>query len=208
MRALPLLLAAILLLRLPIASAAEPSAATLQSALQTCAAITTDADRLACYDRLARPAAQHTTPRPAMARAAVETPATATAPAAAAPATAAPAAAASPAPAASPAAAPASTAAATSTAAAAPLPKESFGLYAQEHPKAPVAASLEAPVVALGRSASGRMTVSLEGAGLWELDEADPLLAVGEVVTITRAALGSYMLHTATQRSHRVRRLH
>ena len=56
-------------------------------------------------------------------------------------------------------------------------------------------------------SASGRMTVSLEGGAVWELDDADPLLAVGETVTITRAAFGSYIMHTPRHRTHRVRRL-
>ena len=51
------------------------------------------------------------------------------------------------------------------------------------------------------------MTVLLEGGALWELDDADPLLAAGETVTITRAVLGSYMLHTPSHRSHRARRL-
>jgi hypothetical protein len=50
--------------------------------------------------------------------------------------------------------------------------------------------------------------VLLDGDALWELDEADPLLAVGDVVTITRAALGSYLMQTPTRRLHRVRRLH
>jgi hypothetical protein len=86
---------------------------------------------------------------------------------------------------------------------------ESFGLYPAEHPKPPpVASSLEARVTALGKDAAGRMTVSLEGGALWELDESDPLLAVGETVTITRAALGSFLLKTASSRTHRVRRLH
>jgi hypothetical protein len=51
------------------------------------------------------------------------------------------------------------------------------------------------------------MTVSLEGGAVWELADPDPLLTVGETVTITRAALGSYLMHTASKRSHRVRRL-
>ncbi len=60
-------------------------------------------------------------------------------------------------------------------------PKETFGLYEAEHPKPPPAApSLEARVVALGKSANGHMTVSLEGGAVWELDDSDPLLAVGE----------------------------
>jgi hypothetical protein len=94
--------------------------------------------------------------------------------------------------------------------AAAPPPTQSFGMYAAEHPKPPVAvaaAALEAAVVALGTSPSGKMTVQFEGGAVWELEEADPLLAVGDVVTINRAALGSYLMHTPTRRTHRVRRL-
>jgi hypothetical protein len=73
-----------------------------------------------------------------------------------------------------------------------------------------VAPSLEANVVGVGKSAGGRMTVALEGGALWELEgyDSDPLLAVGDAVTITRAALGSYLLHTPSHRTYRVRRLH
>jgi hypothetical protein len=89
------------------------------------------------------------------------------------------------------------------------VPSQSFGLYEVEHPKPAVANSLEAKVVALGRDASGRTTVELEGGAEWELlQDSDPLLAVGQVVTITRAALGSYILHTPNKRDHRARRLH
>jgi hypothetical protein len=87
------------------------------------------------------------------------------------------------------------------------VPSQSFGLYAAEHPKPAVANSLEAPVVALGKDASGRTTVELAGGGVWALEDPDPLLAVGQVVTITRAALGSYILHTPSKRDHRARRL-
>jgi hypothetical protein len=52
------------------------------------------------------------------------------------------------------------------------------------------------------------MTVTLDGGALWELvDDSDPLLAVGDTVTIKRAALGSYLMSTPTKRTHRVRRL-
>ena len=61
--------------------------------------------------------------------------------------------------------------------------------------------------MALGTSASGRMTVSLAGGALWELEEADPLLIVGDHVTITRGAFDSYLLHTPTKRIYRARRL-
>jgi hypothetical protein len=40
----------------------------------------------------------------------------------------------------------------------------------------------------------------------WEFDEADLLLAPGDPVTIRRATLGSYVLITRSERSHRVRR--
>jgi hypothetical protein len=51
------------------------------------------------------------------------------------------------------------------------------------------------------------MSVSLEGGAVWELEEADPLLAIGDTVTITRAAFRSYIMHTPTRRTHRVHRL-
>jgi hypothetical protein len=110
-----------------------------------------------------------------------------------------------------------SRAAATVTAAAASAPPptppsaQNFGLYAAEHPKPPpaaAAATLEARVASVGSSASGHMTVLLEGGALWELDDADPLLAAGATVTITRAVLGSYIIHTPSHRTHRARRLH
>ena len=106
-----------------------------------------------------------------------------------------------------PAAAP-SGAAPAATATPVPPPTESFGLYSAEHPKPPpVSQGLEARVVALGRSASGRMTVSLEGGALWELAEADPLLAEGDTVSISRAAFGSYLMHTPSKRLLRARRV-
>ena len=101
---------------------------------------------------------------------------------------------------------PAATPAAKATPA--PKPADSFGLYAAEHPKPPPAApALESVVVALGKSPRGRISVSLKDGAVWELDEADPLLAVGDTVTITRAALGSFLMRTPSQRTHRVRRL-
>jgi hypothetical protein len=105
----------------------------------------------------------------------------------------------------------ASAPAATAAAASAPPSAQTFGLYAAEHPKPPpgaAAASLEGRVVSVGSSAGGRMTVLLEGGALWELDDADPLLAAGETVTVTRAVLGSYIMHTPSHRTHRARRLH
>lgn len=51
------------------------------------------------------------------------------------------------------------------------------------------------------------MTVSLEGGALWELSEADPLLAEGDTVTIKRAALGSYLMRTPSKRLLRAYRI-
>ena len=165
---------------------ADPAATVSPAALQACARVTADAERLACYDRLAR---------------------TAAAPAAAAPAAATADSAAHPAQASAP-VAPAPTPARAAPPVAPPPGSTSFGLYAAEHPHPSVANSLEAPITAVGQSASGHTTVSLEGGAVWELDEPDPLLHVGDVVTITRATLGSYLMHTPTRRTHRVRRLH
>ena len=154
------------------------AAATTPADLGQCAAIAADAARLACYDRLAR--------RDGAAPGAAGS---------AAPATPAPA---TPAPA--PAAGPASPAT--------PPAGRSFGLYAAEHPAPPPAArSIDARVTGVGTGANGRMTVTLEGGQLWELFDADPLLAAGDTVTITRASLGSFILQTPTRRSHRARRL-
>jgi hypothetical protein len=159
------------------AGAAQPAATVPQSALHTCVSIAADAERLACYDRVAGRAV----------------------PGAAAPA------------AEAPPLAPAASSAAAVLSAPVPPRAESFGLYEAEHPKAPPVAGpgpLEARVFAVGTSAGGHMTVSLEGGAVWELDDADPLLAAGQSVTIARAAFGSYIMHTPTRRTHRVRRLH
>jgi len=173
-----------------VAGAAQPGAVP-QSALQTCASIAPDSDRLACYDRLAGRAVPSAAAPLVRASATAAVPAVATTPA---PVAVVPVATASP---------------------AAPVPvappQAAFGLYEAEHPKPPPVAltrSLEARVLGLGRTTAGRMSVSLEGGAVWELDQADPLLAIGDTVTLTRAAFGSYLLHTPTGRTHRVERLH
>jgi hypothetical protein len=205
-----LALITLVLSALSLTAAAEPQSGS-SSALQACANIADTAARLACYDQLAGRSAP-TAPAPATPSAAPavppaapsmsqQTPAAAPTPAPVpAPASAAPATAAAPSPSAAPAPA--------GSASPSPPSKETFGLYSAEHPKPPPNASaLEAPVVSLGKSVSGRQTVLLDGGALWELDDPDPLLAVGDVVTITRAALGSYLMKTPSRRFHRVRRL-
>lgn len=62
-------------------------------------------------------------------------------------------------------------------------------------------------VIGFGVAPNGRPTVTLDGGQVWELDNADPLLAKGNSVTIKRASLGSFLLTTSTGRTHRVHRL-
>jgi hypothetical protein len=161
--------------------------------LNTCAAIQTQAERLACYDKLAgrgaTPSSAAATPQPA--------------PSPAAPASsgtknhtpAAPAAAPDPVP--TPAAAPA------------PGTPEAFGLYKAEHPAAPKSPveTVTGKVVDLKYDAYGRETISLEGGAVWQLAGSDAILAKGDEVTIKRAVMGSYLMTTSTGRQHRVKRL-
>jgi hypothetical protein len=177
----------------------SPAAGVSDNAMKACAAIAAPTDRLACYDQLAG--------RPATAGAAPP----AAAPSAAAPSAAAPSAAAVPAGAPSSAARVGASAVAAPppVPAAVPEPKEAFGLYSAEHPIIPApAALLTATVIGIGSAPTGRPTVTLEGGQLWELDSSDPLLAMGQSVTIKRASLGSFLMTTSTGRTHRVHRLH
>jgi hypothetical protein len=187
-------IAAGLLLRAPLAAGAQPESTASHTGLEACASIADGANRLACYDQLAGRASPST--RQPLSKA--------SAPASSRPS-------AAPVPAQASGNGATSTASAAAPAAPPPMPAPpagAFGSYSAEHPKAPPAASkLEAAVTSVSHSPSGRMTVSLEGGALWELEDADPLLAVGDVVTITRAALGSYLMQTPTRRTHRVRRL-
>jgi hypothetical protein len=196
---------ALIILALPSLACAGQAAAAAPS-LAACVNINDSAERLACYDKLAGRDAALTGQTPA----AQAQPAVLPQPAGLqAPTVATPAAAATPG-----APAPPSNATVTtnphSAAAQGSSPPQSFGLYAAEHPKAPqVSRTLEARVIGFGASADGRTTISLDGSGLWEqLDDSDPLLKVGDTVTIRRAAFGSYLMTTPTKRTHRVRRLH
>jgi hypothetical protein len=164
--------------------AQTPAQEDPRSALRACATLEAAAERLACYDR----ASGRTTPDSGPG-----------APAAAPPSRASP--------------APGTSAATVATspppkAAPTPAPAASFGLYAAEHPvPPPAAASLTGRVQALGRSGRGRPTVTLDDGGAWELDGTDPLLAVGDVVIIRRAAFNSFLLETPGKRQHRALRL-
>lgn len=176
-------LAALLAASVSAQAPAPEDAARALRTLRTCSAVETPAERLACYDRAIGRNTPDSAPRAA-----------AGAPAAAPP------------PRISP--APATSAAVSPKAAPAPVASPAFGLYAAEHPAPPPApASLTGRVQTLGRSSRGRPTVTLDDGGLWELDDGDPLLAVGDIVTIRRAALHSFLLETPSKRQHRALRL-
>ncbi|HYM42440.1 MAG TPA: hypothetical protein VET46_06705 [Steroidobacteraceae bacterium] len=110
-------------------------------------------------------------------------------------------------------AAPAAAAAAPPTPAArpqAPADAKSFGSYSAEHPSAPpvpLPQTLTVRVTELGKTLDGKPTVTLEGGAVWLLDEVDPLLAVGDTVTISRGVLGSFLLRTQSRRLHHVQRI-
>jgi hypothetical protein len=92
-------------------------------------------------------------------------------------------------------------------AAAAPPLKQSLGLYTEEHPAPPRVESLiTGKVISIGISSSGRSTVTLDSNQVWELDSADPVLANGDLVTVKRGTLGSFILTTPAGRLHRVHR--
>jgi hypothetical protein len=167
---------------------AATGAGALQDALEQCAAIAGRDDRLACYDALAsqRPVSA---PAPARQSATPAAPSAPSAPAAAAPATVAP-------------------VAVTSAAAPALSERpEDFGLnQSQRGQTEQRLSSITARVSGFSHSKQGRIQVELDNGQAWELDEADPLLAQGDAVTIRRGTLGSYLLVTPSKRSHRVRR--
>jgi hypothetical protein len=192
---------------LPLAGLAAASSVFAQgtpgvsvTSLQACAAIETPNARLACYDQLAGRTA------PVAAVSAPASPPAAPPARAAAPATTSAASAPPVAVSAAPIVPPATPAPGTPPAAAAPS-KQSFGLYAAEHPTVYTTTALTATVIALGVAPNGRPTITLDGGQLWELDNSDPLLSKGDSVTIKRATFGSFLLTTSTGRSHRVHRL-
>jgi hypothetical protein len=165
----------------------------VHNALAPCVDIASAADRLACYDKLA---GRVSAPKALAASPAATSPSiasrAATSPEAAAPA-----------PAASVAAAPAPAAAPT---------EEDFGRSkvrkAASSGAPPEIKSITAKVAAFGRSPNRRTQVTLDNGQIWEYqDDPDPLLSIGDSVTIKRATLGSFILLTPTKLSHRVSRV-
>jgi hypothetical protein len=171
------------------ALAAQP--ATDSDGLARCAAIAEAGSRLVCYDALAhrpadRPTAAATTAAPP--------------PAAAYPPTAQQAPITAPAP-----VAPVAPVATVATA-------ENFGLSpAQVRPVATGPSAIQARIssISAGQPGVGHPTVVLDNGQVWAFSEAldDPRLSPGAPVTIKRAALGSFLLTTASQHRYHVHRI-
>lgn len=172
---------------LPLAFAALAAQAASSDAPQRCAEIGDDFARLACYDAIFR--------KPAASAASTAVPAAAVAPAAAA-----------------------APAAATGTAAAsaATNPEADFGLTeAAKRARDPQKAQQEMPesiagvVAAVGRRPAGELTVTLENGQVWTQVMVDQRarVAVGDTVTIKKAALGSHLLVTQGRYATRVQRV-
>jgi hypothetical protein len=166
-----------------LVSAAAQAASS--DAVQRCAGIADDRARLACYDSLfGRPAA----PEPAVASSVAEAPAAGAAAATAAVA---------------PAAAPSNPAADFGLSEAAKRARE------PEQSREQFPDSVTGTIAKIGRKPAGEFVVTLENGQVWTQLQVDvrARVAVGDTVTIKKAALGSYMLVTASRYATRVRRV-
>ena len=178
-RALPLAVAALLGAS---ASGAASAADALATELAHCAAIAKADARLACYDAAAgRTASASATPAEPRAAATAATPAPATSAAA------------------KPSAAPIEPTAAP----------ENFGLSSSQlHAPPPGLQSIQAHVAEIIVDPLRRNYVVLDNGQTWASIDGELNLNKGELVTIHRAALGSYMLQsTVTKLAYHVRRL-
>jgi hypothetical protein len=84
----------------------------------------------------------------------------------------------------------------------------SFGLAPQPTPAAAQGPQkIKARVAGVSAGRQGNVTVILDNGQTWAVYEPDPVLQLGDAVTIRHAALGSYLLTTARRHSYRVQRL-
>jgi hypothetical protein len=133
--------------------------------LMTCAEITADTARLACFDREMAERRKNNPPTPARA---------------------------------------------------APTPEQQFGLSNKQllgleatDVRAPVPTTLHAHIVSVSHTAAERQVFALDNAQRWQQIELDPDFAVriGQEVTISKGALGSFWLATDSHRATRVKRI-
>lgn len=174
------------LITLAMAVGLAPAVVCGADSLAQCAQLPDDAERLACYDRLAGRAPSVPTVATGLAATQSSGPAPATAPARAA--------------------------VVASEPAAAPDPVADFGLSQQalkERDPDGWAESITGTVGSVAQSASGRYVVALDNGQVWAQTEtnAHPVLKAGDVVKIKRAALGSFVLNGPRSVSWRVRRV-
>jgi hypothetical protein len=173
-----------LVVSLPGAAAAGAAPASVESGLSHCAAISQADTRLACYDALAGRAPHDQASVPERSAAAPVATATAAATAAATPA--------------ANAAAPVDPAAAT----------RNFGLSAaQLHTADQGPQAIEAHIAKIIVDQNQHGIVVLDNGQYWKLLEGEMLMDAGEAVTISRAALGSFMLTSASHHSYHVHRI-
>lgn len=65
---------------------------------------------------------------------------------------------------------------------------------------------IKATVTKVSGQRSGTVSVSLDNGQTWTLQESDPRVASGDLVTIRRASLGSFLMVTPTRHTYRVQR--
>jgi hypothetical protein len=165
--------------------------------LARCAGITAPDARLACYDSLAQRLGIR-------APVAVTAPTEPAAPGAGSPHSPPPARANAPASAPASAAASASPSASTSWEA----DPQNFGLTSKQLRGAPQGPkAIQARIATVSADRIGHGYVVLDNGQTWTMTDADGRLAPGDPISINRAALGSYLMVTASKHSYRVRRI-
>jgi hypothetical protein len=83
-----------------------------------------------------------------------------------------------------------------------------FGLSRQQMKLAPAGPdSIKATVSQITENRLNQVYLVLDNGQTWGLTEADPRVRPGDMVTIKRAALGSFLMTTPSRHSYRVERL-
>lgn len=85
---------------------------------------------------------------------------------------------------------------------------KNFGLSAsQQHVETVRIKSEEAHIVSIAHGAPGQATVVLDNGQSWKVLEDDGWISQGNKVTIKRAALGSFLMHTPSHHTYNVSRI-
>jgi len=190
-----------LILALWAAAAVAHGADNSTSRILTCAKLSADAERLSCYDDIAKGlrSQQSASPAPAAAAGALGTRAASGA-AASGPASGSAAAGAAAPSATPPGSAPAASAAATQA--------REFGLPLVKPAAVDEVKSVKAAVTATHHSPNGNLVIELDNGQSWrQVGTVDMGLEVGDSVTISRALLGSFWLAPPSGRGSKVSRL-